>query len=57
MWLKKDAKMGGGMWTVTHCSLCNQEQTLAHSSLSSGMEEGTRTAIFSSDDKTDTRKW
>lgn len=31
IWLHKDAKMGGGVWAVTHCSLCNKEQTLAHS--------------------------
>jgi uncharacterized protein YlaI len=27
IWLNKDAKMGGVLWTVTHCSLCNKVQT------------------------------
>jgi hypothetical protein len=22
IWLQKDSKMGGGLWTVYHCSLC-----------------------------------
>jgi uncharacterized protein YlaI len=56
IWLKKEAKMGGGVWTVTHCSLCNQEQTLAPRYSSSGIEDVTRTTIFSSDDKTNTCK-
>ncbi len=30
IWLKKDTKMGGGLWNVNHCSLCNTVQA-AHS--------------------------
>ena len=22
IWLQKDSRMGGGLWTVTHCTLC-----------------------------------
>ena len=51
IWLKKDAKMGGGVWSVTHCSLCTQVKTLDPRYLSSGMEDVTRTAIYSSGDK------
>jgi hypothetical protein len=55
IWLKKDAKMGGGVWIVAHCSLCTQGQPLTSGDLSSGMEDVTRAGIVSSDDKIKTR--
>jgi hypothetical protein len=32
LWLKKDAGAGSGVWTVPHCSLCEQRDVFTHGS-------------------------